>query len=171
MVHFGIENCHYCLRNSAPVKMPGAVSLSKESGADLVTKKIRLASGIIIEKPVAVTQNAAKVSLEIASLPLPFLTDILGYEIDSSGVLIEYQQLKAVPFTLLFETQADTGNIRMQYCECYCPKPSFTVTTVGENVTISTRKLELISTGSPISKSITAKQNQTVYDNWFGGVY
>lgn len=169
---YGIKNAYYQTKNGImPVRLPGAVSFNADSNSEILTKKIRLGSGIIIEKPVKVSENSTKISLAIAELPIQFITDLFGYEMDGAGVLIEHQQTKAIPFSLLFETNNLAEPCRMLYYECYCKKPQINVSTVGETVSLNARSLDIIATGDPVSASVTKSQNETVFNNWFDGVY
>ena len=169
---YGIKNAYYCTKDGSPVRLPGAVGLNVDNGVEYITKRLFNSDGVIIEKPVAVTEGASSISLQIADLPITFLTDLFGYKINKDNVLIEYMQRDIVPFTLLFETTTtNSGKCRALYYECYCKKPNFNVSTVEETVKLEARSLDIIATGNPMSASITETQNKDVFDNWFEKVY
>ena len=170
-MRYGIDKCHYCLQNGVPIKLPGAVSLNIDDGAEFITKKI-YKGGIIVEVVVGIQQAASKAVLTIAELPKQFLVDVFGYEIDSSGVLIEHQMQRAEEFSLLFETSLTNGNKRRHaYFHCFARKPSFETSTVEDAVKLSANSLDMIITGDPVSASISSSTNATIYNNWFNSVY
>ena len=170
-MYYGIKNAYYSINGNIPIRLPGAVSLTTDSNGEILTKKIRLNSGIIVEKPVGVTESSEKIAFEIADLPINFLVDIFGYEVDGAGVLIEHQQRKAIPFSLLFETSNKDDKCRAVYYECYCRKPQCSIATNSDSVKLSARSLDIIATGDPISAMITRHTSKSVYNNWFNTVY
>ena len=170
MAYMGICNCYYQLNTDTAkaVALPGAISLNRDSNVAIKSKRVYTPSGVIIEKPVAVLQNAPRITLDVFSLPKQFLIDVLNYQIDSNNILIEYPLTELVPFTLLFESKEVEGrSVRYRYDNCYCSKPNFDVSTIAEKSSISTNKLEIIASGIPISKSICESDNKTIFDNWY----
>lgn len=175
--HCGFKNFHYCLRtaNAVPVPMPGAVRLTREP--DMQELKI---VPNVIGKPTeyvsAYIDKGIKLGLEIVSLPVSFLTDVLGYTIDANGVLVENEH-PAVHFALLYETHMTSGDmIRHSYLDCVCRKPRFDASTLSGSSRIETRSLELVANrdifGSrAIKKSIAKETNAAVFNSWFSALY
>ena len=166
MAFMGICNCCYKIDDmSSAVALPGAISLNRDSNTEIKTKRIYTPSGVIVEQPVAVLQNAPRLQLDVFSLPVEFLTDILNYSIDSSGVMTEYQP-KLVPFTLFFETyDTDKGRTLYRYDKCYCQKPNFDVSTIADVKSLSTHKINIIATNVPICTSVSEYYKDT-FDTW-----
>jgi phi13 family phage major tail protein len=161
--------------SAAPVAIPGAVKLSRDPQMEEITITPNIV-GAPTEYTVGYRDKGIKLDLEIVNLPLSFLTDVLGYTVTSSGILIENEH-PLVHFALLYENQNTDGTaVRHSYPDCVCEKPKFDVTTLSNNFSIDTKKLNIIANkdifGSGCyKKSITAEQNATIYNNWFNQVY
>lgn len=178
-VHFGISNCHFAIKKTAnyytpPVPMPGAIGMSVDPDINIITANVRTAIGTTSEHPTDIIDGGKKITLDIASLPIEFLTGILGYVQDDNGVLVEGKQVY-VPFALLYETQTNSTSTRYSLIECVCKKPKYDCTTMSNSVSVNTRQLEIMSypcidTGY-YGKSISKNINQTVFANWFKNVY
>ena len=167
MAFMGICNCYYKIKNKNAVALPGAISFGVDGGSELKTKRVFTDNGIIMEVPISVVQTAPRIGLNVFSLPKKFLTDILGYVVNEKGILEEYPQ-KLVQFSLLFEsTNVEGGRVRYRYDNCYCSKPEFNVSTIADKTSLSTHKLNIISTAYPISQSIYEADNKTVFENWY----
>lgn len=173
----GFRNFHYCLRTgaAAPVALPGAIKLGREPNMEPITITPNI-PGTPTEYTVGYRDKGLKLDLEIVSLPQSFLTDVLGYTVDSNGILIENEH-PIVHFALLYETQDTAGfAVRHSYMDCVCEKPKFDASTMSGNFSIDTKKLSLVVNKDifgtkSYKKSITAAQNATVYNNWFNTLY
>ncbi len=171
----GFKNFHYCLRtaNAVPVPMPGAVRLTREPNM----QEIKIVPNIIgapAEYVAAYRDNGLRLGLEIVSLPVSFLTDVLGYTIDANGVLIEGEH-PAVHFALLYETRGGVIT-RHSYLDCVCRKPKFDATTLSGSAKFDTRSLEIVANrdifgSGKYKKSVTEEQSASVFAGWFNALY
>lgn len=173
----GFRNFHYCLRTgaAAPVALPGAIRLGREPNMEpiVITPNI---TGNPTEYTVGYRDKGMKLDLEIVSLPQSFLTDVLGYTIGSNGIIIENEH-PIVHFALLYETQDTAGfAVRHSYMDCVCEKPKFDVTTLSNSFSIDARKFSLVVNKDIFGvkcykKSITAAQNETIFNDWFNRLW
>ena len=175
--HLGFKNFHYCLRTAGavPVPMPGAVRLTR----DPELTEIRVVPDVIgapSEYAVCSRDGIIRLGLEIVSLPVQFLVDVLGYTIDSNGVLAEGGH-PAVHFALLYETRTtEQGPVRHCYMDCICKKPKFDAATLSGSSGFCTRKLEIAANkdifgSGKYKKSVTEEQSASVFAGWFNALY
>ena len=103
-IKFGIKGCYYAVatiaaNNSAtygtPVALPGAVNLSLSPQGE--TNSFYADN---IDYYTTVSNTGYEGDLELARLPESFLKDVLGYKVDSNGVLYEDANAPTVPFAL-----------------------------------------------------------------------
>lgn len=171
----GFKNFHYCLRtaNAVPVPMPGAVRLTREPDLSEI-KIVPDTAGSCSEYVAAYRDKVIKLGLEIVSLPVSFLTDVLGYTTDANGVLIEGEH-PAVHFALLYETRGGVIT-RHSYLDCVCRKPKFDATTLSGSAKFDTRSLEIVANRDifgmgKYKKSVTEEQSASVFAAWFNALY
>lgn len=175
--HRGFKNFHYCLRTAGavPVPMPGAVRLTR----DPELTEVRIVPDVIgapVEYAAGYKGGIIRLGLTIVSLPVQFLVDVLGYTIDSNGVLAEGGH-PAVHFALLYETgTTEQGAVRHCYMDCVCKKPKFDAATLSASSGFNTRTLEIAANkdifGSGMyKKSISEQDDPQVFAEWFTGVY
>lgn len=180
-VRFGLERVHIAFRDTTaeeqpawetPIHVPGVVNLSTtpEGGesafyADNTKYYVRYVN------------NGYTGELEMAIFPDEILAEMLGWEIDDSGMLIEDADANAKEFALLAQIQGDARNRRFVFYRCTANRPSQTHATSTETITPTTETLTL--TMLPIEvdekKLIRAviepdETNQAIYDAWFEGV-
>lgn len=177
-IHFGVENCYFSVlaagEYNTPVAMPGAVAMSVKPDTEIVTTNVRTNSKTIVERPIGFADRCKNISLEVVSLPCEFLTQILNYEIDNNGVLIEKKQQKVV-FALLYETRKNGKRVRHLMSECVCNKPEYDCTTLSNTTSVNTRKLNIVSYPNLVTgtygKAISENENETIFDDWFCKIY
>ncbi len=170
--HYGFKNFHYCPRGlgAVPRAMPGAVRLTR--APDMQEIKVRPDThGIPAEYTAGYRDRGIKLGLEIVSLPVQFLVDVLGYVQEASGVLVEGKH-PAVHFALLYETRSLAGPVRHCYYDCVCQKPKFDATTLSASSRFDTRILELtvnrdIFGSGGYKESIARADNAEMFDEWF----
>ena len=171
-IRYGLKNCYYCVKGEeTPKRLPGAVNLSLTADIDVITKKT--ATGI--EFPIAVNDNGYDGSLEIATIPETFASDILGIYRDENNVLCRRkQQLKM--FALLFEISG-TEKIRYSLQNCYCIIPDLESSTIADKPEVNTSKINIkvipcpCDTEKAIIKQIKEKDNPTIFKDWFNKIY
>lgn len=177
-VQFNLKNVHYALLTtegdtptwSAPVAVPGAVSLSLEQQGEL-TKFY--ADGIVYWQ--SSSNNGYEGDLEMARFPDQMRQDVWGEElVATDNVLIENANVQPKPFALLFQIDGDkTNNLYCLY-NCNATRPSVAGSTTNENkepqtetCTISAVPLE----NGNVKAATTATTTADVRNNWFKKVY
>lgn len=181
-IKFGIKKVHWALATIAsdgsatygtPVAEPGAVSLSMDPQGDAT---VFYADDIVYYTG---ANNAGyDGTLELARVSDKFKTDVLGYKVDSKGVLFEDVHAKAQPFALLFEFDGDVKATRHVLYNCTATRPSVSSTTKTETVEPQTESLSLRATSiympalqTDIAKSHTnTSTDATTYANWYNAV-
>jgi phi13 family phage major tail protein len=180
-VTFGLEQVHIAFRDTAsqtqpawetPIAIPGAVRFSPEPQGETSTFYADNSPYFI-----ANSNNGYTAELEMALIPDSVLAEMLGWEIDSNGMLVEVTDAIPRPFALMGQVQGDQKNRRFVYYNCVASRPSKEHTTKGENIEPSTDVLNL--TISPIEingKNIVKgtielnETNATAYNNFFSSV-
>lgn len=152
-----------------PVPIPGSVSISLDAQGEISKA---YADGIVYYQ--AAANNGYEGDLEIMLIPESFRTDILGEELDSSGVLMEKADAKQAAFALLFEFDGDVNAIRHVLYNCAATRPSVESQTKEDTIEPVTEKLTISAT--PLADGrIKAKTGDTtdeeVYEAWYSQVY
>ena len=116
--------------------------------------------------------------LELANVPDAILAEMLGWEIDDNGMIVEVSDAIPKPFALLGQVLGDKRNRRFVYYHCTASRPAKERQTKAESITPNTDVLNL--TISPIEidgKMIVRGEmelsdtNQTAYNSFFSAVY
>lgn len=176
-VKYGLCNAHFAIILSTgsydtPTRMPGAESLTLDDHTDLL---ISNAAGA--EVPVGVKGAYKSGELAVTSLPLAFLTGLLGYKYEN-GILSE-GKTKSDRFALLFESIDKTTPERFVFYDCIAYLPGFERITTAENIELSSDKLS-IAVRRPLARLLrgydadykrSCLKGQQAYDNWFKEVY
>lgn len=179
-VSFGIKKLHYALIDPVsglyrvPVSMPGAVSLGV-SGSE---RELTLNSSFG-DIPFGKEKGSVSGSLVIASLPLAFLYDVFGIEIDENGVEIEHGFDEVRHFALLYQTNTDEGKIRECWYDCTATRPQYSIVTNDTGVTIATRQLNItmrrnaakLIRGYKTQLRARVASDKAAYDTFFSEVY
>lgn len=127
---------------------------------------------------VVTANNGYTGELEMANIPDAVKADMLGWEIDANGALIEVANGSQKKFALMGQIQGDSKNRRFIYFDCQASRPSKERTTKNETVTPATDVLPM--TVSPIEingKTIVkadleySEANDTAYNGFFDAVY
>lgn len=178
-VKFNLKNTHYApltetedgtVSFAAPVLIPGAVSLSMSAKGDTTPF---YASGMAYY--VSVSNDGYEGDLEIALVPDSFRKDVLGEKEDpTSKVLVEYANVEATPFALLFEFDGDQKSTRHVLYNCTATRPSLEGSTNTEKKEVKTEKLSLkaspLADGTVKAKT-SAETTETAYNNWYKAVW
>lgn len=178
-VKFGLNMVHWAKITSwsdegvptfaAPVRLPGAVSLSIDAsgGAD----NFFADNGVYY---VINNNSGYDGDLEIALVTTEFATEILGEQLDTNGVLVERNDAELAQFALIFEFDGDKNKIRhVLYC-CSASRPATESSTTEEETEVKTETLSLKATALPngLVKSKTCEStDETTYNNWYKSVY
>lgn len=167
---YGLKNCYYCIKGeSTPKRLPGAVALNLTANVDIITRTT--SDGI--EIPLSVDDKGYDGSLELATIPETFLSDIMGIYRDDNNVMCRGRH-KIKLFTLLFETKG-SKKIRYSLQSCYCNVPDFETSTEEEKPSIAVEKIGIKVIPYPcnntIIKVISERDNPAVYQDWFKKIY
>ena len=181
-VKYGISNCYYAKATIAPngsatyatpVALPGAVNLTLDAQGD--TNEF-FADNIVYYT--SVSNTGYEGDLELALVPDSFKKDILGYLLDTNGVLIENAGAEPAHFALIFQVQTDTGSKRVVFYNCVASRPSVAAATKEESIepqteTISMRitSVYLAAADKDIVHASCLDTNTTAYNSWNSSVY
>lgn len=133
-VRFGLSNCHYALYDAenntfsdTPVAIPGAVKLEISPEGD--TKAFN-ADNITYYTS---TKNGGYTgSIEIAAADDKMLEDLLGYEQDENGALVEFADSHPSQFALMYEIDGDPTKQRGVLFNCKLSRPKLSPETTGD---------------------------------------
>lgn len=178
-VTYGISKLHYAaIINGAyqtPSPIPGGVSFSIEppAGAKYISSSIG-------NVPYENTEGEYSGSLIIASLPLAFLSEIYGYDINVTEDIIKDGGIKkAVHFALMYQTQTDTGAKRVVFYDCEAGNYSEQIRTTeaGINYTAYTVPIKMRKNPARILRGYESDYKAEVFDtsadynSFFSSVY
>lgn len=182
-IKYGLKNVYYAVATIAadgsatydtPVAFPGAVSLSLDPQGENTPF---YADNIVYW--VGVANTGYEGDLEIARVIDNFKTDVLGYQTDNKGVLVEDANANAVHFALLFQFEGDVKATRHVMYNCTATRPGAsgstkedTVEPETESVTITATTIYNASYDTDIVKAETNETTDTTtYSGWFEAVY
>ncbi|MBC2722032.1 major tail protein [Desulfosporosinus sp.] len=180
-VTFGLEKVHIAFKDlinvtqpawEAPIAIPGAVSFKpKAEGKD---STFYADNGSYY---VSTSNNGYKADLEMALVPDAVLAEMLGWEIDSNGMLVEIANAIPKPFALLGQVLGDQKNRRFVYFDCTASRPSKEHKTNGDSIEPATDVLSLVIKPMEIGGKNVVKgtmelsvTNATAYNAFFTAV-
>lgn len=181
-VTFGLEKVHIAFLDETsptqpawktPIPIPGAVRWTPTPVGESSTFYADNTAYFTVT-----ANNGYTGELELANVPDAILAEMLGWEIDQNGMVVEVSDAIPKPFALMGQVLGDKRNRRFVYYHCVASRPAKERTTKGENITPATDVLSL--TISPIEiggKKIVkgdielSDTNQTVFDGFFDAVY
>lgn len=127
---------------------------------------------------VATSNNGYTGELEVANIPDAVLAEMMGWEIDSNGAIIEVSDAIPKPFALLGQVLGDKRNRRFVYYHCTAARPGKERQTKGENITPATDVLSITVSPIEINGRMIVKgdielsdTNKDVFDSFFDSVY
>lgn len=181
-IKYGISNCWFAKATiasngtasySTPKALPGAVNLSLDQQGD---RNDFFADNIAYYTSISNTGYEGE--LELALIPDDFYKDILGYLIDTNGVLIENAGANPVHFALTFQVQTDTGSKRVVLYNCVAQRPSVAAATKEETIEPQTETIPLRVTSiylaaadKDIVKASCEDTQATAYNTWNSSIY
>lgn len=182
-IKYGLKSVYYAVATiaadgsatyTAPVALPGAVSLSMDPQGELTPFH---ADNIVYYMSSA--NNGYEGDLTLAMVPDSFKKDVLGYVEDTKKVLVEDADAELAHFALLFQFEGDAKAIRRVLYNCVAGRPTDNGNTKEENVSPETDQLSLTATtiyNASLDKNVVkAECNDTtdadVYAGWFTNVY
>lgn len=182
-IKYGLKNVYYAVATIAadgsatydtPVAFPGAVSLSMDPQGE---NSPFHADNVVYW--VGASNTGYEGDLEIAKVIDAFKTDVLGYQTDQKGVLVEDANANAVHFALLFQFEGDVKATRHVLYNCTATRPSASGSTKEESVEPETESVTITATtvynASYDTDIVKAETNEstdtTTYTGWFEAVY
>ena len=153
----------------APIKLPGAVSLSLEQQGELTTF---YADGI--KYYVAASNGGYQGDLEMAQITDEFREKVLGETKDKNGVLIENSNVETKEFALGFQIDGDAEPTLFWFYNCTATRPNVEAKTISDSKEPDVDKLT-ISCAASADGTVRAKTTKESYEkaktNWFTEVY
>lgn len=178
-VRFGLEQVHIAFLDDEaaeqpawekPIHIPGAVNFSSSPDG---SENVFYADNT--KYWVHDANNGYTGDLELALFPDEIVAKILGWTIDSNGMLVEKTDAVGKPFALMGQIKGDKRNRRFIYYNCRGSRPGQTSATTTDSTTPQTETMPL--TMLPIGKDKVVKgvlepneTNQAVYDAFFDDV-
>lgn len=177
-VQFNIKNVHYAVQSvaeggavswSAPVAVPGAVSLSLDAAGEITPF---YADGIVYYASAA--NNGYEGELEMARFPVQMLQDIWKQTMDSNNVLTENSNVEFANFALLFQIDGDKDNEFYLLYNCAGTRPGINATTNTDtkepNTQTSTITAAPLADGRVMART-TSETDAATKQAWFTAVY
>ena len=151
-----------------PWAIPGAVSLSMEPQGEIAKF---FADGVVYWQGAA--NNGYEGDLEMALFPERFYTDLLGDEVDSSGIRYENAEAKPAPFALMFEFDGDENAIRHCLYNCTATRPTLEGETKEEAIEPKTETCTIAASPLPdgnVKASTGPTTDSAKYQSWYASV-
>lgn len=178
-IQFGLRNVHYFpitdtdgdITYGAPVKVPGAVSLTLDPRGDLAEF---YADNMLYYS--SSSNDGYDGTLTIARIPEQFAIDALGEVKDENdGTLTERADAKQKPFALAFEFDGDQKATRHILYYCSASRPTVTGETTTNTREPQTNELSFIAsprhTDYAVKTKTTEATSPEIYDAWYTTVY
>jgi len=181
-VTFGLEKVHIAFVDEqaaqqpawkTPVPIPGAVRWTPTAVGESSTFYADNTAYFTVT-----ANNGYTGELELANVPDAVLAEMLGWEIDQNGMIVEVSDAIPKPFALLGQVLGDKRNRRFVYYHCVASRPAKERTTKNESITPATDVLSLTISPIEIGGKMIVKgdlelsdTNQTVFDGFFDSVY
>lgn len=180
-VTFGLEKVHIAFLNTTsptqpawetPIPILGAVRFAPEAQGEEST--FYADNGPYFTYT---SNNGYTAELEMANIPDQVLAELLGWEIDANGMLVETTDGTPKEFALLGQILGDKKNRRFVYYRCKASRPSKEHSTRAESVEPTTdvlnlRILPIEIDGKNIVRGVLELNdtNQAAYDAFFSSV-
>ncbi|NTZ20935.1 phage tail protein [Paenibacillus sp. JMULE4] len=181
-VTFGLEKVHIAFVDAqaaeqpaweTPIAIPGAVRWTPTTVGEASTFYADNTAYFTVT-----ANNGYTGELEMANVPDAVLAEMLGWEIDNNGALIEISDAIPKKFALLGQVQGDKRNRRFVYYDCVAARPAKERTTKNESITPATDVLSLTISPIEIDGRMLVKgdlelsdTNATAYNGFFNAVY
>jgi phi13 family phage major tail protein len=156
-----------------PTAIPGAVRWTPTAQGQETT--FRADNGPYF---VVTSNNGYTGELEMALVPDAIQAEMLGWEIDDNGALIEIANATPKPFALMGQVEGDERNRRFVYYDSYASRPAKEQRTKGETIEPNTDVLNLTVLPIEIDGRTCVKgdlelsaSNAAAYNAFFDAVY
>ncbi len=176
-VTYGLKKVHIAFMPESgtwetPISIPGAVRFTPTAQGQESTFYADDSPYFVIT-----ANNGYTAELEMSLVPDSVLARMLGWEIDTNGMLVEVANAIPEPFALMAEVSGDANNRRFVYYNCIASRPAKEHTTKGESITPTTDILNLTImpieiSGKTIVKGVLelSDTNAAVYNSWYDAV-
>ena len=178
-VKFGLSNVHYAVINEedgtlnygTPTAIPGAVNLQLDAEGEITPF---YADNVTYYQ--ANKNGGYSGSLEIADIPKSFYLDVLGYQEDTNGALIENEDAVIKPFALMYEVKGDVVPRKAVLYNCAVSRPGTEAATQEDTTTPATDTLNISAVGRTDNKNVKAvielsDTNKAAFDSFYDRVY
>jgi len=180
-VTFGLRNVHVAFHDTSgetlafdtPVKIPGAVRFTPTAEGE--TSTFYADDGPYF---VFTANNGYTAELEMALIPDTVLAEMLGWEADDNGMLVEVADAMPKKFALMGEVQGDAKNRRFIYYDVQASRPAKERTTKGETtevapdiISLSIAPIELGGKRIVKGDMELSDTNETEYNGFYTAVY
>ena len=180
-VTFGLDKVHIAFINTeseelaweTPIPIPGAVGWSPEPQGESSTFYADNTAYFVVN-----SNNGYTGELEIALIPDAILAEMLGWEIDTNGALIEVSNAIPKKFALIGQILGDAKNRRFVYYNCIADRPSKELATKGDSTEVNADTLSVTISPIEVGDKMIVKAdlelsdtNATAFNGFFGAVY
>ncbi|QRG66932.1 major tail protein [Brevibacillus choshinensis] len=181
-VTFGLEKVHIAFADltaqgqpawKPPIPIPGAVRWTPEAQGETSTFYADNTAYFVVS-----SNNGYTGELEMTLVPDAVLAEMLGWEIDDNGALIEISDAIPKKFALLGQIQGDQKNRRFVYYDCQANRPAKERKTKGESIEVATDVMNLVVSPIEIDGKKIVKgdlelsdTNATAYNSFFTTIY
>ena|SRR5690606_3032391 len=181
-VTFGLEKVHIAFFDETsqtqpawetPIPIPGAVRFTPTAVGETTNF---YADNTLYFSYTA--NNGYTAELEMANVPDAILAEMLGWEIDENGALIEVSDAIPKHFALMAQVQGDKRNRRFVFYDCVAARPAKERQTKAESITPATDVLNLTISPIEINGRMIVRgemelsdSNQAAFNNFFNSVY
>lgn len=181
-VTFGLEKVHIAFFDDqapqqpawkTPIPIPGAVRFTPTAVGESTNF---YADNTLYFSYTA--NNGYTAELEMANVPDAVLAEMLGWEIDENGALIEIADAIPKHFALMGQIQGDKRNRRFVFYDCVASRPAKERQTKGESITPAADVLNLTISPIEINGRMIVRgemelsdSNQAAFNNFFNSVY
>jgi len=177
-VMFGLSNVHVAFLTeetgvyATPVAVPGAVSLALEP----VGEESPFYADNIEYYTTRANQGYSG-DIEMALIQDAVLAEMLGWEVDDNGVLVELADAEAKPFALLFEIEGNAADKRYVLYKTTVSRPGVSGSTKTETTEPATQALTMKAVVVDFGGIETPKgsieysaETAAVYNAWYDAV-
>lgn len=176
-VTYGFSNLHIAFLEGGayetPIKIPGAIQWTPTTRGD----KASLAADNLASYFEINTNNGYTADVVVANIPDEVIAEMLGWEIDSKGGLVEIADGKPKKFALGFQVEGDSTARKTWYYDVLASRPAKEHQTQGESTTFATDQLSMTVSPVEIGGKKTVKYtlpltgtNKTEFDGFFSTV-
>lgn len=126
------------------------------------------------------TNNGYSGTLEFARIPDSVLADLLGWEVDANGMIVEVTKdesgvtVERTPFALLYEVGGDSANRRYAFYKCLASRPEAKANTKTDTTDVDTQVLNIKALPIEIDDRMVVKSaleyaaaNASIYNAWY----